>query len=327
VTADYIIIATGSEPVMPKFIEYEGDTRVITSSEALDLNYIPESINIIGGGVIGIEFAYIFSHLGAKVTVFELMDQILPMVDKEISTKAQRLLKKAGVTFYTGTKVKKIQDFSVIYEKNSTEGKVDAQLTLMSVGRVPNVGGLAIENAGIEMQGRSIAVDEYLRTNVEHIYAIGDVNGKSMLAHTASHEGMIAVENILGKNRVMDYDAIPSCIYIEPEIASIGLTEVQAKEKYGSVKVGKFPMMANGKSLIEGEMNGMIKVLLSEDNQILGVHIFAVHATDMISQISIAMSSGLKANDVMHAVFPHPTISEAVGEAFMSACGSPIHSM
>ena len=328
VTAENVIIATGSESFMPGFITYEGDTKIITSTEALSLDHIPESMNIIGGGVIGIEFAYVFSHLGTKVTVIELMDNILPMVDKDISKLAAKTLEKAGVVFRTGAKVKKVKDSSVIFEKDGAEQSVTADLTLMAVGRSPYTAGLNAEGIGIEFDRRAIRVDSHMRTNIDHIYAIGDVNGTSMLAHTASHEGFVAVANILGEPQEMSYDSIPSCIYMEPEIASIGLTEEQAKEKYGKIKVGKFPMEANGKSLIEGEKSGMMKVILDEEfGEILGVHLFSVHATDMISEVSVAMNLEATAEEVIHAIHPHPTVSEAIGEAFMAAADKAINSL
>ena len=328
VTAEYVIIATGSETFMPGFIQYEGNTNIITSTEALDVQEVPKSINIIGGGVIGIEFAYIFSHLGAKVTVIELMEQILPMVDEEIAKLARKALEKAGVVFQTGAKVKKVKDNSVIFEKGGVEQSVEADVTLMAVGRTPYTEGLNAEGIGIEFDRKAIKVDGHMRTNIDNIFAIGDVNGTSMLAHTASHEGFVAVANILGEPEVMTYDKIPSCIYMEPEIASIGLTEAQAKEKYGQVKVGKFPMAANGKSLIEGEKSGMMKVIAdAEYGEILGVHLFAVHATDMISEVSVAMNLESTVEEVMHAIHPHPTVSEAIGEAFMATGGKAINSL
>lgn len=328
ITAENIIIATGSESFMPGFIKYVGQTKIITSTEALELNEIPESINIIGGGVIGIEFAYIFSHLGTKVTVIELMENILPMVDADISKLARKALEKAGVVFHTGARVKRVQDLAVIYEKDGSENAVTAAVTLMAVGRVPYTSGLNAEGLQIAFDKKAIQVDACMKTNIDHIYAIGDVNGRSMLAHTASHEGIIAVENILGNHVEMTYDRIPSCIYMEPEIASIGLTEQQARELYGEIKVGTFPMAANGKSLIEGETSGVMKVILdAEYGEILGVHLFAVHATDMISEICVAMNLEATADEVIASIHPHPTVSEAVSEAFMAAWDRAIHSL
>lgn len=326
VTAEYVIIATGSEPFMPDFIEYEGNTKIITSTEALSLTRIPGSMNIIGGGVIGIEFAYIYSHLGCKVTVVELMEDILPMVDSEVSKLARKALEGAGVIFHTGARVKKVQDTSVIFEKDGKEQSVQSELTLMAVGRTPYTNGLNADGIGIVFDRNAIRTDAHMRTNVSNIFAIGDVNGTSMLAHTASHEGIVAVATIMGESMEMSYDYIPACIYMEPEIASIGLTEAQAREKYEKIKIGKFPMAANGKSVIEGEKSGVMKVILDEEyGEILGVHLFAVHATDMIAEISVAMNLEATAEEVIHAIHPHPTISEAIGEAFMAANDKAIH--
>lgn len=328
ITSKYFIIATGSEAFMPGFIKYEGDTKIITSTEALDLAVVPESMNIIGGGVIGIEFAYIFAHLGCKVTVLELMDHILPMVDTDVSDLARKALEKAGVVFETGARVKAVRDLSVIYEKDGREQSSESALTLMAVGRVPYIKGLNVEGIGIELNKTAIKTGPDMRTNISNIFSIGDVNGVSMLAHTASHEGLVAVANILGEAQTMSYDAVPACIYMEPEIASIGLTEQQAREKYGDVKVGRFPMSANGKSLIEGEKSGMMKVILDANlGEILGVHLFAVHATDMIAEIAVAMKLEATAEEVIHAIHPHPTVSEAVGEAFMAAYDKSIHAL
>lgn len=328
ITAENIILATGSESVMPGFIEYEGDTNIITSTEALSLNEIPESMTVIGGGVIGVEFAYVYASLGTKVTIVELMETILPMVDEEIAKLATKTLKKLGVTFNTGAKVKKVSGNKTIFELNGKDESVESQYTLMAVGRAPFTAGLNADGIGIEFDRRAIKTDSHMRTNIPNIYAIGDLNGKSMLAHTASREGEVAVANILGKAEEMSYDAIPSCIYMEPEIAAVGLTEKQAKEKYGEIKVGKFPMSANGKSLIEGDKSGMIKVILgAEYNEILGVHMFAVHATDMIAEIVAAMNLEATAEEIIASVHPHPTVSEAVGEAFMAAYDKAVHSL
>ena len=327
ITAENIIIATGSETFMAPFIERVGDTNIITSKEALSLDYIPESIAIIGGGVIGIEFAYVFAMMGTKVYVLELMDKILPMVDAEVSDMARKKMEKIGVTFHTGTKVKSVNGNKTIFEFDGKEDSIETQVVLMAVGRTPDTSGLNAEGIGIEFDRKAIKTDEYLRTNIDNIYAIGDVNGKSMLAHTASHEGIVAVANICGHEEVMNYNYIPACIYLEPEIASIGLTEAQAKEKYENVKVGKFPLAANGKALVEGENEGIIKVVLDgELNEILGVHIFGVHATDMISEISVAMNMEATADEIIHSVHPHPTVAEIIPEAFMGAAlGKPIH--
>ncbi len=328
ITSEYFIIATGSETLMPSFIEYEGRTNIITSKEALELDSLPQSMVIIGGGVIGMEFAYVFSAAGVKVTVVELMEEILPMVDEEIAAMVRKKMTKSGVDFRMGARVKKVSGNEVIYEKNGKEERVAASMTLMAVGRVPYTGNLHLEKAGVEMEGRAVKTKATLQTNVDHIYAIGDVNGKAMLAHTASHEGLAAVVNICGGHEEVRYTAIPSCIYVEPEIASVGLTETQARKEYASVRVGKFPLAGNGKSLVEGHTEGMIKVILDgEYGEILGVHIWALHSPDMISETALAMECELTADEILAAVHPHPSIAEALPEAFMAAVGKAIHCM
>ena len=320
-TSDYFIIATGSNTFMPPFIPLEGNTNVITSREALNIDKLPESIAIIGGGVIGIEFAHVFSHLGSKVTVLELMDHILPMVDEEVSDMAKKRMEKNGVVFCNGAKVQKVKDNSVIYEYNGEQKAVEAEVVLMAVGRVANTDGLNTEGIGIEFEKKAIKTDGHMHTNIPNIYAIGDVNGKVMLAHTASHEGFVAVADICGEaDHEMDYGRIPSCIYLDPEIACIGLTEKQAKEKGYDIQVGKFPMMANGKSLVEGDTDGIVKVILDKElGEILGVHLYGKHVTDMIGEISVAMNLEATAEEVIGAIHPHPTVSEAMPEAFMAA--------
>ena len=319
-TAEYFIVATGSEVFMPPFIPVEGNTNVITSREALNLDYLPESVAIIGGGVIGIEFAHVFSHLGSKVTVLELMDHILPMVDEEVSDMVKRRMKKNKVQIINEAKVLKVQDDTVMYELNGEEKSVSAQVVLMAVGRVANTKGLNAEGIGLEFEKRAIKTDSHLRTNISNIYAIGDVNGKVMLAHTASHEGFVALANISGEEEEMCYDQIPSCIYLDPEVACIGLTEKQAREKGYNILVGKFPMMANGKSLVEGDTDGMAKVIVDKMcGKILGVHLYGKHVTDMIGEISVAMKLGASASEIFSAIHPHPTVSEVIPEAFMAA--------
>lgn len=323
VTSEYFIIATGSKAVIPAFIKQEGKNNIMTSREILELDHVPESITIIGGGVVGIEFAFFFSKAGCKVTVVELMDSILPMVDTEISRMAQQNMKKQGVNFILGAAVKEIKDNVVVYEKNGEKGTVSAETILISVGRTPNTDGLGAEKIGLKFEKNAIMTDKSLKTNIDNIYAIGDVNGKSLLAHTASHEGLIAVQNICGAESVeMCYDNIPSCIYLEPEIAAIGLTEKQAKEVYGDmISVGRFPMMANGKSLIEGNVTGTFKLIINKQTDaVLGAHLYGNHATEMIGEIAAVMTNGITAKQMLEVVHPHPSVNEAIGEMFMSAC-------
>ncbi len=328
ITSGYFIIATGSTTFMPPFIALEGKNDVITSREALTLTEVPKSIAIIGGGVIGIEFAYLLNKLGSDVTVLELLENIMPMVDPEISGMAKKRLEKAGIKFNMGAKVSKVKDNAVYYEMGGKESSVKADMVLMSVGRLPYSEGLGAREIGVEYDRAAIKTDSGLRTNIPNIYAIGDVNAKVMLAHTASHEGIVAVENICGKNHEMHYDRIPSCVYLDPEIGCIGMTEEQAKKDGRKIRVGKFPMVANGKSLVEGDTDGLAKVIVDEElGEILGVHIYAKHATDMIAEIAVAMTLEATADEIIESVHPHPTISESIPEAFMGAYKRAIHSM
>lgn len=324
-STDYIIIATGSS-IKSLPIPMDSDMKILTSDEALDLTEIPKSIAIIGGGVIGIEFAYFLAGVGSQVTVVEFLDRILPMVDEEITTQVSSMLKDRGVEIYTGARVTEITKDAVLFEKDGKMQSVSVSNVLMAVGRVPDLCGVDCEALNIETSRGAIVTDLTLKTSADNIYAIGDVNGKAMLAHTASAEGIIAIENICGHHRIMDYDKIPSSIYIQPEIACVGLTETQAREKYGNVKVGKFPIFANGKAKVAGEENGLIKVILEPKyNEILGVHLFCIHATDMIAEAVVAMNLEATAEEVIRSIHPHPTVSEIYHEAFHAAVDKAIH--
>lgn len=324
-TADYIIIATGSA-VKSLPIPIDPAMKMLTSDEALDLQEIPEDIAVIGGGVIGIEFAYFLASAGSRVTVIEFLDRILPMVDEEITEQAGALLSGMGVEIHTGARVTEITKDSVLFEKGGVKHTASVSCVLTAVGRVPDTGGIDCETLGIATDRGAIVTDLTLKTSVDNIYAIGDVNGKSMLAHTASAEGIIAVENICGHPRAMDYDKIPSAVYTQPEIASVGLTEAQAREKYGDVKVGKFPLLANGKAKVAGNETGLIKVIAEPKyNEIVGVHLFCIHATDMAAEAVVAMNLEATAEEIVRSVHPHPTVSEVIHEAFHAALDKAIH--
>lgn len=330
IKAEHFIIATGSAPVIPPIpiSETEGFSPLIGSDEALDLTAAPASMVIIGGGVIGIEFAYLYASLGAKVTVIELMDRILPMVDKEITVEVTKMLRNMGIKILTEAKVTKIEGNKVHYELSGASASASGEKILMSVGRAPNTEGLNLEALGVEMNRRAIKVGADMQTSIPGIYAIGDVNGVSMLAHTASMEGIVAVDHILGHAASLDYGKIPSCIYIQPEIAAVGLTEEQARQKYGDVMVGKFPIAANGKAMVQGETCGMVKVILDPQYQeILGVHMYGPHATDLVAEAALAMNLEATAEEVAMSIHPHPTISEIIPEAFHAALGKAIHNV
>lgn len=324
-STEYIIIATGSN-IKSLPIPIDPEMEVLTSNEVLNLDTIPNDITIIGGGVIGIEFAYFFANTGCKVTVVEFLDRILPMVDEEITNQVTGMLEYMGVKVFTSARVTEITGNAVIFEKDGKQESVPATKVLMAVGRGPELGGIDCEKLNIKTERGAIVTDLTLKTSIENIYAVGDVNGKAMLAHTASAEGIVAVENICGNHKTMDYDKIPSAIYIQPEVASVGLTEAEAKAKYGAVKVGKFPLLANGKAKVTGEENGLIKVIVEPNyNEIVGVHLFCIHATDLIAEAVVAMNLEAAAEEVAMSIHPHPTVSEIYHEAFHAAIDKAIH--
>ncbi len=324
-TAEYIIIATGSQAKsLP--IKVDPAAKVMTSKEMLDIDQKPASVAVIGGGVIGIEFAYFLATIGVEVTVVEFLDRILPMVDEEITAQVTKHLQEMGIKMNTSAKVTEITADGVKFEKDAEVQEVKCEQVLMAVGRGPDLTGIDAEALGIKTERGAIVTDLTLKTSVPNIYAIGDVNGKAMLAHTASMEGIVAVENICGHNSTMDYAKIPSAIYIQPEIASIGLTEKQAKEKYGEIKVGRFPLMANGKAKVAGEERGLAKVITeAKYGEIVGVHLYCIHATDMIAEASVAMKLEATAEEVAMAIHPHPTVSEIMHETMHAVGGRAIH--
>ncbi|MDR1490290.1 MAG: dihydrolipoyl dehydrogenase, partial [Desulfovibrio sp.] len=326
ISSEYFIVATGSSAAISGFIRQEGENRVLTSREALELEAVPASVAVIGGGVIGVEFAYLFNKLGSKVVVLELLERILPAVDEEVADLARKRLEKDGVVFHTGAKVGMIKDNGVFFEKGGEFLSVAVECVLLAAGRAPNTEGLRAGEIGLAFDRGALKTDESMRTNIANIFAVGDVNGRMMLAHTASHEGIAAVETICGKPARVDYDKIPSCIYLEPEIACVGLTEKQARERGKNVRVGKFPMVANGKALVEGETGGLGKIIVDGDSgEVLGAHLYAVRATDLIAEIAVALTLKATAEEIIHSVHPHPTVSEIVPEAFMAAYGKAIH--
>ncbi|MGI6257380.1 MAG: dihydrolipoyl dehydrogenase [Anaerovoracaceae bacterium] len=325
ITADNIIIATGSQ-VKNLPITISDKMDVMTSTEILNIKEKPESIAIIGGGVIGMEFAYFLHCLGTKVTVIEFLDRIMPMVDEEITAMVTDRLISEGMEIHTGAKVTEITDDGVRFEKGGKAEEVKVAKVLMAVGRAPSLTGVDTEALGIKTERGAIVTDNQLRTSVPNIYAIGDANGKVMLAHTASAEGLVAVETICGQKAAMDYDKIPSAIYIQPEIASVGLTEADAKAKYGAIKVGRFPMLANGKAKVEGDERGLIKVITeAKYGEIVGVHMYCIRATDMIAETTLAMKLEATAEEVAATVHPHPTVSEVIHEAMHAVGGRAIH--
>lgn len=324
--ASNFIIATGSKVFIPP-IPVEGDSLILTSDEVMAMREVPPSTVVIGGGAIGIELSYILHHLGSKVDVMEMLPNILPRVDEEVSSHVAQMLRNSGIGIHTGAKVEKIVNNTVFYESNGERHSIEGKAVLMAVGRVPNTDGLNLEVAGVKLEGKAIWVNEQMRTSQPHIYATGDVNGKVMLAHTASAEALVAVDNIMGRESNMEYSFIPQCIYLDPEIASVGMTEKEALDAYGErVKIGKFPLIANGKALIEGKQEGFAKVVVDrESGEIFGFHMIGINSTDMITEVALAMSMEATSDLVASTIHPHPTVSEVIPETFLSAVSKAIH--
>jgi dihydrolipoamide dehydrogenase len=326
-----IIVATGSRPRTFHGLEAD-ETYVITSDEALGMDALPNSIIIVGGGVIGIEWASMLVDFGVQVTVIEYADRILPTEDKDVSKEIQRLLKKKGVKIVTGAKVlpetlEKGDGVSIKAEHKGKETSFSADKLLVSVGRLPNIEGFGLEKTDIDMNGIFIKTNEFYQTKDPNIYAIGDVIGGLQLAHVASHEGIIAVEHIAGENpKVLDSTLVPKCVYCSPEVASVGLTEDEAMEKGFQVKAGKFSFRAIGKALVFGESDGFVKLVVEEgSNKLLGAHMVGPHVTDMITEVGLALVLNATAMDIAHTIHPHPTLTEAIGEAALAVDGKAIH--
>lgn len=322
-----VIIATGSKP---KLIPLPGldSAAVITSDELLSLEAVPSSLIILGGGVIGVEFAFIFRELGAEVTIIEMEERLLPNMDEEISRQAARVLKGNGIQINTSTKALEIRGNTLFVEKNGSDNitEITAEKILLAVGRAPSYKGIDVQRLGIKTAKGAIITDEFLRTNIPQIYAVGDVNGKFMLAHKAFAEGIVAVENIMGNTKKINYEAIPQCVYSFPEMASVGLTEKEAQDRYGAIKVGKFPLVANGKAQLEGETRGFVKVIVAEESgKILGVHIIGASATELIAEAVTAIQLDATVEELINCIHPHPTISESIWEAYHDADHEALH--
>lgn len=318
-TADYVIIATGSAT---KFLPIEGahDEGVLTSTEMLQLTEIPKRLCIIGGGVIGLEFASIFNAFGSEVTVVEFCKEILPNFDRDLAKRLRASLKKQGIRFMTGTAVTAIKrsDGGGLLVKADAKGKeaeAEADKVLMAVGREANVNSLNLDAAGIAYTKRGIAVDENMQTSIEGIYAIGDVNGLCQLAHAATFQGYHALEHINGETRKTDLSLIPAAVFTTPEVAMVGLTEEACKEKEIAFDVHKAFYRANGKALSMSADDGIVKILTGDKGRILGAHILGAHASDLIHEVTVAMRLGGTIDDLAQTVHAHPTLSELVMQA------------
>jgi dihydrolipoamide dehydrogenase len=330
-SAKNIIIATGSSTssVPVPGIELPG---VITSDEILNLNEIPKNLVILGGGVVGVEFAGIFASLGTQVTIIEFLPKILYRLDDELSKKLTMYLKKQGIKIITCSALKEVQaadeGLKLIAGNDKGTQEIICDYLLSAAGRKPNVEGLCLELTDIEYDKRGIKVDSNYKTTVDGVYAIGDVIGGIMLAHVASEEGKVCVENIFGHSSKLNYNAIPSCVFTFPEAASVGMTEDEAKESNVEYITGKSMFGANGKALTMGEGEGFVKVLAEKtSHKILGVHIMGPHASDIVHDGSLAIQNELTVEDIKESVFAHPTLSEVFYEAVCGCIGEAIHSM
>lgn len=327
-----VIVATGSTPRSLPGLEIDG-IHILTSDHALTLEYLPASMLIIGGGVIGVEWASMLNDFGVDVTIVEYGDRILPTEDADIAREAAKQLQARGIHIQTNVN---IQTDQLVKEENlvkitgaagDEEFTFEAEKILVCVGRAGNTSDIGLHNTEIDVQNGFIQVNEFGQTKESHIYAIGDVIGGMQLAHVASHEGILAVEHIVGANpEPIQYETVPSCIYSYPEMASVGLTEDEAKERNLPLKVGTFSFQAIGKALVEGETNGFVKLIANKENDdLIGVHIIGPHATDLISEAAIAKVLDAASLEVAHTIHPHPTLSEVIGEAALAANGRAIH--
>lgn len=328
VQGDAILIASGSKPGSIPVKGLDGPD-VMDSNQVLAMKTLPKSVVVIGGGVIGVEFAQFLIAMGAQVTIIEMLPGLVPGLDKEISASLQRHLAKTGVKIITGATMKGVSHGktgnTVTYSIGDKIESVSAEKVFLTVGRKPDFSLLNIDKVGIKQDRGAIVVNEFMETNVPGIYAAGDVIGGIMLAHLASAESECAIKNIMGHREAMNYKAVPSCIYTTPEVGCVGLSEEMAKQR-GEIKVGRFPLRGNGKALVLNETDGMVKIISDKKyGEILGVHIIGPHATDMIAEAVLGMTMEMIAEELANAIHPHPTVSEAIMEAAMVISGGAIH--
>ena len=330
ISARHVILAPGSVTARPPIpgLDLPG---VITSTEALDVTDIPEHLIVIGGGVIGLEFACIYEALGSRVTVLEMMPTLLPGgTDDSLAKRLAAILRRRGMTIHTGATVQAIEPaeggLRVIFAGAKGEVAVEGERVLVAVGRWPNTSSLGLAELGMEMNGRAIVVDEHLRTNLPNVWAIGDAVGGMMLAHKAMVDGRVVAENVTGGRRAVDYRSLPSVIFTRPEVASVGLTEAEARAQGADVKVTKFPFSANPRAQILGETEGLVKLVCEAGSgRVLGVHLMGPHVTDLIAEGALAVQVGATADDLAWTTHAHPTLPESMLEAALGFRGATIH--
>ena len=332
IEADKVVIATGSESISLPGVEID-EKMIVSSTGALKLEQVPKKMIVIGGGYIGLEMGSVWSRLGAEVHVIEFLDHITPGMDREISNEFMKILKKQGINFHMQHKVKEIsKDKSKVnistIDKEGNKKNFECNVVLISVGRKPNTKRLNLEKIGIDLDERKrIKTSENFQTNLENIYAIGDVIAGPMLAHKAEDEGIAVAENIAGQSGHVNYDTIPGVVYTNPEVATIGKTEEQLKESKIKYKIGKFSFMANSRAKAIDDFEGFVKILADEKtDKVLGAHLIGPHAGELIAEIGIAMEFGASSEDIARTCHAHPTFSEAVKEAALSVDKRAIHS-
>ena len=325
IKADKIILANGSVPIVPPMFPYD-KKRIITSDEVLGLSELPESMLIIGGGVIGCEIGQFFSTLGTEVTIVQRGEQLLPFEDKDVVKQLQRQFKKDKIKVLLNSGVDSCEVVGDEVVSTLSDGKkVNTQYVLVAIGRRPNIENSGIEELGIELNRGKIVVNENLETSVEGIYAIGDLINTPMLAHVASKEGIIAVENAFGKSKTVDYTAVPRCVYTEPEVAAVGKTQKQLDAEGVEYNVGQFEFRGLGKAQAIGHTHGFIKVLADSEDKIVGASVVGPHATDLLTELSLAVHLGLTVEQVGDVIHAHPTLSEGLMEALHDVHDECVH--
>ena len=331
--AKHVIIATGSRPRNLPFLEID-EERIWSSTGALFQEKAPGSLVVVGAGAVGMEFADIYNAYGTDVTVIEALDRVLPLEDADSAKEVTRAFKKRGMTIHTGARVESTEahDDGVRIAFKDSKGAdhvLDVDYVLSAVGRVPNTEDVGLAAAGVAMteSGGFIAVDNAMRTNVDGVWAVGDCAGPPLLAHKGMHEGVVAAEHIAGQgHHTVDYSNIPNCTYCHPEVASVGLTEEQAKEQGLDIEVGKFPWVGNGRAVASGHATGFIKVIRDKKySEIVGAHIVGPHATELIAEYVMGRHLESTVEEIDRAMHPHPTLSEAVAEGALASLGRPLH--
>lgn len=325
--ADRIIIATGSRPAQIPIFPFDGE-RILSSDDALNIKEIPKSLLIVGAGVIGCEFACIFSEFGTEITMVEMLPRAVSTEDTEISELLERELKKRKIKLFTGVSVNRVEGLTDGIHSYLSDGKeIVTEKVLVSIGRALNSDNIGLEAIGVRKGSRGeIIVNEMMETNISGIYAAGDVTGGILLAHVASREGIVAAINACGGNARMDYSVVPAAIFTSPEIASVGLREYQATERGINIRTGHFQFRALGKAHAMGEISGFIKIIADADNdRVLGCHIIGPHASDLIHEVALAMRIGIKAKDIAETIHAHPTLAEGIMEAAEDVHGEAIH--